>query len=57
MRRPEILCHSTLLDVADKDGISRATASRDFNNYPHVRPDLRRRILKGMKPFERPWIS
>jgi DNA-binding LacI/PurR family transcriptional regulator len=57
MRRPGILRHSILLDVAARAGVSRATASRAFNNYPQVHPDLRRRVLKAIKPIERPWIS
>lgn len=57
MRRPGILRHSSLLDVAARAGVSRAMASRAFNNYPHVRADLRRRVLKAIKPIERPWIS
>lgn len=37
----------TLLDVAVRAGVSRATASRVINQHPHVRPEVRQRVLKA----------
>lgn len=39
----------TLLDVAAKAGVSRATVSRVLNKYPHVHPEVRQRVLKATK--------
>lgn len=49
MRRPRSLRHPTLLDVAARAGVSRATASRVFNQHPHVRPDVRQRVLRAIQ--------
>src|SRR5579859_2216478 len=34
-----------LEQIAEMAGVSRATVSRVINNYPHVRDDLRQRVL------------
>lgn len=39
----------TLVDVAAKAGVSRATVSRVLNLYPHVRPEVRQRVLKAIR--------
>lgn len=38
----------TLLDVAARAAVSRATVSRVLNSYPHVRPEVRERVLKAI---------
>lgn len=39
---------ATISDVARRAGVSRATVSRVLNNYPHVRPHVRRAVLQAM---------
>lgn len=39
----------TLLDVATRAAVSRATVSRVLNKHPHVRPEVRQRVLKAIK--------
>ncbi len=36
----------TLDEIAEKAGVSRTTASRVINNRPHVRPELRQRVMR-----------
>jgi len=36
----------TLEDIAKKAGVSRSTVSRVINDYPHVREDVRKRVLQ-----------
>ena len=39
----------TLEDIARMAGVSRATVSRVLNNYPHVRPEVRERVLRVVR--------
>lgn len=37
----------SLRTIAEVAGVSRMTVSRTLNNYPHIHPDLRERVLKA----------
>lgn len=39
----------TLDDVAEHAGVSAATVSRVVNDYPHVRPEVRQRVLQAVE--------
>lgn len=39
----------TLDDIGDLAGVSRATVSRVINDYPHIRPEVRKRVQKVIK--------
>ncbi|HYF90759.1 MAG TPA: LacI family DNA-binding transcriptional regulator [Symbiobacteriaceae bacterium] len=42
----------TARDVAKRAGVSQSTVSRVLNNYVHVRPDVRDRVLHAMKELQ-----
>ena len=39
----------TISDVARRASVSRATVSRVLNEYPHVRPTVRRAVLRAVR--------
>lgn len=43
---------ATIHDVAKEAGVSIATVSRVLNNYEHVRPELRDRVLKAARALD-----
>ncbi|PYZ97022.1 LacI family transcriptional regulator [Alteribacter lacisalsi] len=40
---------ATISDVAKRSGLSKTTVSRVINNYPHVTPEKREKVLKAME--------
>ncbi|WP_029214568.1 LacI family DNA-binding transcriptional regulator [Kallotenue papyrolyticum] len=43
---------ATIRDVAQRAGVSTATVSRVLANHPHVRPDVRARVLEAVRALE-----
>lgn len=41
--------NATIVDVAREANVSYSTVSRVLNNYPHIRPDKRERVLEAAK--------
>ncbi len=39
----------TIYDIAEKAGVSASTVSRVINNYPHVKPSTREKVMKLLK--------
>lgn len=46
--RSERTTPPTIRDVADHVGVSPATVSRVLNNYPHLRPEIRVKVLEAI---------